>query len=63
MLRLLTQHSLHRDLYRICTPVVDFGTRPVRAARNHALMDAVAVLIAVAFIGLLLLLIEGTDRI
>jgi hypothetical protein len=57
------QHPLSSDLYGICTPVVDFGTRPVRAATHYALMDAVAVLIAVAFIGLLLLLIKATDRI
>jgi hypothetical protein len=42
---------------------VGFGTRHVRLPMHDLLMDAVAVLIAVVFVGLVLLLIKGIDRI
>jgi hypothetical protein len=50
-------------MYEICTRSVDFGMRHARVASHDACMDVVAVLIAVAFAALLLLLIKGIDRI
>jgi hypothetical protein len=51
------------DLYEICTPQADFGTRPVRATTHHVAMDVVAIAIAVAFFAAMLLLIRAIDRI
>jgi hypothetical protein len=51
------------NLYEICTPQADFGTRPVRATTHHVAMDVVAIVIAVAFFAAMLLLIKAIDRI
>jgi hypothetical protein len=54
---------LFDHLYETCTPDGGFGTRRVGLVSHHARMDAIAVLIAVAFTGLLLALIKLIDRI
>lgn len=51
------------SLYEICMPARRFGRRPVRDRVHHGGMDAVAILIAVAFIGLTLVLLKGIERI